>query len=135
MYEQISILGEDVKCEAKAKKFEHILKELEGLIFERDSIIEKLEAQIKMQQETIEALKEENKAMDTKPKFIEVGAFEESKVNHRPMINIFVDWIGYEMFIKGSKFEKLPKEKQEIYREVWSKHIKPTYQEFCISAK
>jgi len=133
MYEQISLLGEEIKCEVKAKKFEHILRELEGLILEKDSTIEKLQAQLKMQQETIETLKEENKAMDTKPKFIEIGAFEESKINHRPMIHIFVDWIGYEMFIKNSKFEKLPKEKQELLHEVWDKYIKPTYTEFCSS--
>lgn len=65
------------------------------------------------------------------PKLIEVDSFDKCSVSGRPNINVFVDWIGYSMFVKDLQFEKMDKEKQKIYHEVWDNHIKPMYKEFC----
>ncbi|KEH89622.1 hypothetical protein Z965_02460 [Clostridium novyi A str. BKT29909] len=131
MHEQINLFGEDIEVASKAKKFEDVLKELQEMILNKNDKIAYLE-------ESNKQLLEENKQLQTKvkePQFIELGAFEISKTNKRPLIHIFVDWIGYSMFVKDLKFEKMPKETQDIYHEVWDKHIKPMYKEFCQSFK
>ncbi|KEH93248.1 MULTISPECIES: hypothetical protein [Clostridium] len=131
MVQQINLFGEEIKVASKAKKFEDVLKELQEIILNKNDKIAYLE-------ESNKQLLEENKQLQTKvkePQFIELGAFEISKTNQRPLIHIFVDWIGYSMFVKDLKFEKMPKETQDIYQEVWDKHIKPMYKEFCQSFK
>ena len=60
----------------------------------------------------------------------EINLFEKCSGNHRPNLEVFMDWIGYAMFVQGGKFEKLPKEKQEVYQEVWKECIRPMYKEF-----
>lgn len=132
MYEQISILGENinglVKNNAKAKRFEYILEDIQKSLQEKENRIVYLD-------ECNKKLEEENKELkmkNSKPKeILELGAFEISKINHRPLIGIFADWIGYEMFVRNSNFDKLPKEKQDTYKEVWNKCVKPAYKEFC----
>lgn len=127
MHEQINLFGEEIQVATKAKKFEDILIELQETIQDKNKNIAHLENIIRQLSEENEKLK----VQITKPKLVEVGAFEKSKVNYRPLIHVFVDWIGYEMFIKGGAFERLPQEEQKIYSRVWDKCIRPTYKEFC----
>ncbi len=129
MYEQINLLGEEVHIasKSKAKKFEDILKELQEVIQGKNERIAYLEERNKVLSEENKDLKIEIK----QPQTIELGAFEKSKINHRPLINIFIDWIGYKMFIKDDKYQSLPKEEQAVFGKVWSKYINPTYKEFC----
>lgn len=127
MYEQISILGEEIQVANKAKKFESILQELQEIIQRKNEEISYLE-------EVNKKLNDRNKELEAKnsnPQGVELGAFEISKTNSRPLIHIFVDWIGYEMFVKDCKFDNLPKEKQDVYNEIWNKCIRPNYKEFC----
>lgn len=111
MVQQINLFGEEVEVASKAKKFEDVLNELQEMILNKNEKIAYLK-------ESNKQLLEENKQLQTKvkePQFIELGAFEISKTNQRPLIHIFVDWIGYSMFVKDLKFEKMPKETQDIY--------------------
>ena len=123
---QINLFGEEVLVEAKAKKLDYILQELQVSIQDKEKRVVELENLIK-------ALRDENEKLNTrlkiKPEIVEIGAFEKS--NRSPLINIFANWIGYAMFIKDCKFEKMDKDKQNTYREVWDKCVKPMYYEFC----
>lgn len=131
MHEQINLFGENIKVVSKAKRFEDVLKELEKIILTKNESMAYL-------QKINEELLEENKNLKEKlkdPNVIEIEAFKEPSINDRAFIHIFVDWIGYSMFVKDLKFEDIPKEKQDIYYEIWDKHIKPMYKEFCKTFK
>lgn len=125
--DQINFFGEEIKVDAKSKKFDYIIQELQKNLINKNSEIERLK-------DIISTLKNENEELKQKvdkPVLIEVGAFEKNIVNGRRNIDVFVDWIGYSMFIKDDVFNNMEQTKKDIYQEVWNKHIKTMYKEYC----
>lgn len=117
----------DVQEDSKSYESEFIHELLVKQLQEKESILENLRV-------NIENLSNENLSLRKQvqePQVIEVNAFNKSSVNGRPNINIFVDWMGYSMFVRNADNLEKDKERKEIYHEVWDKHIYPMYKEFC----
>lgn len=96
-------------------------------------------SKLECSQNSVSSLSDENKKLrvqlDNIP-IAEIGAFDDIGIfDKRPKINVFVDWIGYSMFIRNHETLEKDKERDMIYREIWSKHIKPMYEEFCLKFK
>lgn len=112
---------------SKCNDNEYVINLLTNQLITKDSEMDSLK-------ESSNILSKENRELrrniQERP-VIEVGAFDKCSVNGRPNINVFVDWIGYSMFIRNADNLEHDKERKEIYHEIWNKHIKPMYKEFC----
>lgn len=115
------------KCNDKCNDNDYIISRLTSDLKESDS-------QLQYFKESLSELTVKNKELLKRVEetpVIEVDAFEKCSVNSRPKIHVFVDWVGYSMFIRNADNLEKDKEKRQLYHEVWDNHIKPMYKEFC----
>ncbi|MBE6050632.1 MAG: hypothetical protein E7214_08255 [Clostridium sp.] len=126
MNTQISFLGEDVKVEPKAKKFDFLLQQLQSLIEDKDKEIEALESRMDKILEENRKLKEKL----SKPKVLAIDCFKVPRNGRKTNLNYFLGQVHYKMFIKDGGYETFDDDKKSIYKEVWNKCVVPTYKEY-----
>ena len=122
---QISFLGEEVKVEPKAKKFESLLNQLQAIIEDKDKEIEMLENRL-------DNLLKENKDMREKirhPKVLAIDCFKVPRNGLKTNLNYFLGLVHYHMFI-CDKTDSFDDDRKALYKEVWNTCIVPTYKDY-----
>ncbi|TDT63396.1 hypothetical protein [Fonticella tunisiensis] len=130
MESQLSIFPEQsVPKSQKIEKNPSIMK----MILRYEKSLEQKDELIKLLREENKALKAEINNLNEKYKQVakeNIDAFGITKSSNRPMIAIFADWIGYRMFVKDGKFDKLPAETQKIYEKIHKECVLEAYEAF-----
>ncbi len=122
---QISFLGEEVKVEPKAKKFDSLLQQLQLIIEDKDKKIEVLESRL-------DSLLKENKDMKEKirhPKVLAIDCFKVPRNGCKNNLNYFLGLVHYHMFM-CEKTDSFDDERKTLYKEVWNTCIVPTYKDY-----
>lgn len=122
----------------KLSKMESVFNSLDTIKYQVDKILKETSSKVSddnaIMKDKLQRLQAENlelKKQIKEPQIIKIGAFKKDRVNNRPEINVFVDWIGYYMFAKNND----DTEEYKLCRRIYDKYIKPTYYEFCETCK
>lgn len=122
---QISFLGEEVKVEPKAKKFEFLLNQLQAIIEDKDK-------EIDMLKNRLDNLLKDNKDMREKiqhPKVLAIDCFKVPRNGVKTNLNYFLGLVRHEMFM-SDKTNDFDDNKKALYKEMWNDIIVPTYKDY-----